>query len=87
MVHNIVLSRISTHLWNISAGEIYNYWYKDGIKIDDGDASITYENGSKTLQIKYNNVTGHYVGITQLNYHYMMDECRVYGNYYIDRGA
>ncbi len=85
---NVVLSINSTLLQNLSASELYRYWYKDGIRINDGDvfnSNITHENGlvSSTLQITYNNtddITGHYVGVIliQRGYRYMRAECRAY---------
>ncbi len=42
---NVVLSINSTLLQNVAANDLSRYWYKDGIRIDDGDVNITYDNG------------------------------------------
>ena len=68
-------------------------WYKNGVRIGDGNmynSSVIREQGLviNSLQITYNNtedVIGNYIGLTWTNlYRYLESECRVYYNYLCD---
>ena len=76
----------------ILVGRYQSEWYKNGLRIGDGNmynSSVIREQGLvlNSLQITYNNtedVTGNYVGLTRTDILSLRRECRAY-YYYLDR--